>query len=72
MALRLSSTPDGEDSLVSLPDGDLASMLRTAARLVEARVESDDAVPAVLGTVAAELGVACGRLYELWDAPEGS
>ena len=67
MALRLTTTSD-EDAVLYLSDGDLASVLRAATRLVQARLESSDDVPAVLGTVAAELGVACGRLYEEWDA----
>jgi len=68
MALRMSPTAADEDASLFLSDGDLASVLRAATRLVQARLESDDDIPAVLGTVSAELGVACGRLYERWDA----
>ena len=68
MALRLTTTSEEDSGVLFLSDGDLASVLRAATRLVQARLESSDEVPAVLGTVSAELGVACGRLYEQWDA----
>jgi hypothetical protein len=70
MALRMrtaSGESDGSEVELFVPDSELAGVLRTATRLILARVESTDRVQAVLGTVAAELGVACGRLYDHWE-----
>jgi hypothetical protein len=73
MALRMrTAIANGEEAELFVPDSELAGVLRTASRLILARVESPDRVQAVLGTVAAELGVACGRLYDQWDAQEQS
>jgi hypothetical protein len=71
MALRMNNARGaGEEAALFVPDSELAGVLRTATRLILARVESPDRVQAVLGTVAAELGVACGRLYDQWDEQE--